>query len=65
MDPRAYDGAVYSIALDDGRKVQVGGQCASPAMSACRYIPAGLVRLTQDLQKLATAMLADPVCKGL
>lgn len=64
-DPRPVDGTVYSIALDDGRKVLVGGQCASPAMSSCRYIPAGLVRLTQDLQKLATAMLADPVCKGL
>jgi len=64
-DSRPADGTVYSIALDDGRKVLVGGQCASPAMSSCRTIPAGLVRLTQDLQKLATAMLADPVCKGL
>jgi hypothetical protein len=64
-DSRPVDGTVYSIALDDGRKVLVGGQCASPAMSSCRTIPAGLVRLTQDLQKLATAMLADPVCKGL
>jgi len=64
-DSRPADGTVYSIALDDGRRVLVGGQCASPAMSSCRYIPAGLVRLTQDLQKLATAMLADPVCKGL
>ena len=63
-DPRPMDGTVYSIALDDGRKVLVGGQCASPGMNSCRYIPAGLVRLTQDLQKLATAMLADPVCKG-
>jgi hypothetical protein len=34
-------------------------------MSSCRTIPAGLVRLTQDLGKLTTAMLADPVCKGL
>jgi hypothetical protein len=64
-DPRPADGTVYSIALDDGSKVLVGEQCASPAMSSCRYIPAGLVRLTQDLQKLATAMLADPVCQGL
>ena len=30
-----------------------------------RHIPAGLVRLTEDLLKLAAAMLADPVCKGL
>ncbi len=51
--------------LDVLRYLMVGGQCASPAMSSCRYIPAGLVRLTQDLQRLATAMLADPVCKGL
>jgi hypothetical protein len=64
-DSRPVDGTVYSIALDDGRKVLVGGQCASPAMNSCRYIPAGLVRLTQDLQTLATAMLADPVCQGL
>ena len=64
-DSRPMDGTVYSIALDDGRKVLVGGQCASPTMSSCRYIPAGLVSLTQDLQKLATAMLADPVCKNL
>jgi hypothetical protein len=64
-DPRPADGTVYAIALDDGHKVLVGGQCASPAMSSCRYIPAGLVQLTQDLQKLATAMLADPVCEGL
>ena len=64
-DFRPSDGTVYSIALDDGSKVLVGGQCASPTMDSCRYIPAGLVRLTQDLQKLATAMLADPVCKGL
>jgi hypothetical protein len=64
-DSRPADGTVYSIALDDGHKVLVGGQCASPVMSSCRYIPAGLVRLTQDLQTLATAMLADPVCKGL
>jgi hypothetical protein len=64
-DSRPVDGTVYSIALDDGRQVLVGGQCASPAMSSCRSIPAGLVRLTQDLGKLATAMLADPVCKGL
>jgi hypothetical protein len=59
------DGTVYSIALDDGRKVLVGTQCASPAMSSCRYIPAGLLQLTQDLQKLASAMLADPACKSL
>jgi hypothetical protein len=64
-DSRPADGTVYSIALDDGRKVLVGGQCASPVMSSCRYIPAGLVRLTQDLQRLATAMSAAPVCKGL
>jgi hypothetical protein len=64
-DSRPVDGTVYSIALDDGHTVLVGGQCAPPAMSSCRTIPAGLVRLTQDLQKLATAMLADPVCKGL
>ena len=64
-DARPVDGTVYSIALDDGRKVLVGGQCASPAMSSCRYIPAGLVSLTQDLKNLATAMLADPACKGL
>jgi hypothetical protein len=64
-DRRPVDGSVYSIALDDGRRVLVGGQCASPDMNSCRYIPAGLVRLTQDLQSMATAMLADPVCKGL
>jgi hypothetical protein len=65
MDPRASDGTVYSIALDDGHKVLVGDQCASAVMSSCRYISAGLVRLTQDLQKLAKTMLADPVCKQL
>jgi hypothetical protein len=64
-DPRPVDGAVYSIALDDGRQVQVGGQCASPTMSSCRYIPTGLLQLTQDLQSLAATMLADPVCKGV
>ena len=64
-DPRPVDGTVYAIALDDGHKVLVGGQCASPNMSSCLNIPAGLLRLTQDLQKLATAMIADPVCKGL
>jgi hypothetical protein len=64
-DPRPVDGTVYSIAIDDGHQVLVGGQCASPTMNSCRNIPAGLVRLTQDLQKLATAMLADPACKGL
>jgi hypothetical protein len=64
-DSRPSDGTVYSIALDDGRKVLVGGQCASPAMSSCRTIPAGLLRLTQDLQELAAGMFADPVCKGL
>jgi hypothetical protein len=64
-DPRLADGTVYSIALDDGRKVLVGGQCASPAMSSCRYIPAGLLQLTQDLQSLAAAMIADPVCTGV
>lgn len=64
-DSRPADGTVYSIALDDGRTVLVGGQCASPTMSSCRYIPAGLVKLTQDLQKLAAKMLADPACKGL
>ena len=53
------------VQAEDGRAVLVGGQCASPDMNSCRYVPAGLVRLTQDLQKLATAMLADPVCKGL
>ena len=63
-DPRPVDGAVYSIALDDGRKVLVGGPCASPLMSSCRYIPTGLVQLTQDLQKLASSMAADPVCKA-
>jgi len=63
-DPRPVDGAVYSIALDDGRKVLVGGQCASPAMSSCRYIPTGLMQLSQDLQKLASSMAADPVCKA-
>jgi Pacifastin inhibitor (LCMII) len=65
MDTRPTDGAIYSIALDDGRKVFVGGQCASPAMSSCRYVPAGLVQLTQDLQKLASAMISDPACKAV
>jgi hypothetical protein len=64
-DPRPIDGTVYSIALDNGPRVLVGGQCESPTMNSCRYIPEGLVRLTQDLQKLATAMVADPVCKDL
>jgi hypothetical protein len=64
VDQRPVDGTVYSIALDDGHKVLVGGQCASPVMSSCRYIPAGLVQLVQDLQKLASAMMADPVCKS-
>jgi hypothetical protein len=64
-DQRPVDGTVYAIALDDGRKLLVGGQCASPAMSSCRTIPAGLVRLRSDLDSLATAMAADPVCKGL
>jgi hypothetical protein len=64
-DPRPVDGSVYSIALDDGHKVLVGGQCASPTMNSCRYIPAGLLQLTQDLQTLAATMLADPACKGV
>lgn len=64
-DSRPVDGTVYSIALDDGRKVWVGEQCASPVMSSCRYIPTGLVQLVQDLQKLASAMLADAACKAL
>jgi hypothetical protein len=64
-DQRPVDGTVYAIALDDGRKLFVGGQCASPVMSSCRSIPAGLLRLTSDLQSLAAAMAADPVCKGL
>jgi hypothetical protein len=64
-DERPVDGAVYSIALDDGHKVLVGTQCASPAMSSCRYIPGGLVRLTEDLRKLAATMLADPACQAL
>lgn len=64
-DPRPVDGTVYSIALDDGHKVLVGQQCASPAMSSCRYIPAGVVQLVQDLQKLASAMLADAACKSI
>ena len=64
-DLRPVDGPIYSIALDTGHKVLVGSQCASPAMNSCRYIPAGLARLTQDLQKLATSMMADPACKGL
>jgi hypothetical protein len=64
-DQRPVDGTVYAIALDDGRKLLLGVQCASPAMSSCRTIPAGLVRLRSDLDRLATAMAADPVCKGL
>jgi hypothetical protein len=64
-DPRPADGTVYSIALDDGRTLLVGGQCASPAMSSCRTIPAGLVRLTEDLMTLAAAMAAVPACGGL
>jgi hypothetical protein len=65
QDERPVDGPAYSIELDDGHKVLVGPQCASPVMSSCRYIPAGLVRLTQDLQRLAAAILADPACQGL
>ncbi len=64
-DARPVDGTVYSIALDDGRKVLVGTQCASPVMSSCRSIPEGLVRLTEDLRTLSRAMLADPACVGL
>jgi hypothetical protein len=64
-DLRPVDGTIYSIALDDGHTILVGGQCASPAMSSCRYIPTGLLRLTQDLQKLAATMVSDSVCKGL
>jgi len=64
-DSRPWDGTVYSIALDDGRTLLVGSQCASPATSSCRTIPAGLVRLTEDLMSLAAAMAADPACKSL
>jgi len=65
VDQRPADGAVYSVAFDDGHEVLVGSQCAAPMMDACRDIPAGLLRLTDDLKKLATAGLADPACKGL
>jgi len=65
VDQRPVDGSVYSIALDDGRKVLVGPQCGSPVMNSCRTVPPGLVQLTSDLLSLASAMLADPICKGL
>jgi hypothetical protein len=63
-DSRPVDGTVYSIALDDGRTLLVGGQC-TPSTSSCRAIPAGVVKLAEDLRSLATAMAADPACKGL
>jgi hypothetical protein len=64
-DPRPADGTVYAIARDDGRKLLVGEQCASPVMSSCRTIPAGLLRLTNDLKRLAAEMAADPACSSL
>ena len=65
VDQRPVDGSIWSIALASGGTIMVGAPCASPTMNSCWPIPAGVQRLTSDLQSLAAAMVAQSPCWGL
>lgn len=65
IDPRPYDGTVYSIALGSGGTILVGQDCAASGGTSCVPIPAALKRLADDLKGLASAALATPECKDL
>jgi hypothetical protein len=65
IDPRPWDGTVYSISLGSGGTILVGQDCAASDGTSCVPISAALKRLTDDLKSLASAALATPECKGL
>jgi hypothetical protein len=65
VDSRPVDGSIWSITLASGGSILVGSPCPSPTMSSCRTTPTGVQKLADDLQSLATAMLAQNACSGL
>ena len=65
VDQRPVDGAVWSITRASGGNILVGGQCPSPVMNSCQWIPAGIQRLADDLRSLAFAAADSPACAGL
>ena len=65
VDERPVDGTIWSITLDSGGSVLVGVTCPSPTTSSCRPTPAGVQKLADDLQSLASAMSIQSACAGL
>ena len=55
----------WSIAADGGGRVFVGLPCPSEDADTCQPIPPSLQRLKDDLQAIATAGAAQPVCVEL
>jgi hypothetical protein len=64
-DTRPVDGPVWSIALANGGSILVGSPCASSGTASCVAIPAGIQRLTDDLESLVSAALQTTECKDL
>jgi hypothetical protein len=64
VDERPVDGTIWSITLDSGGSVLVGAPCPSPTTSSCRPT-AGVQKLADDLQSLASAMSIQSACAGL
>jgi len=65
VDMRPVDGPAYSVARSDGHSILVGAPCPASDAGSCLAIPAGVQRLVDDLQSLASAARAAPACQGL
>ena len=65
VDERPVDGTVYSITVGNVGTILVGYPCRTGGSSTCVEIPAGVQRLTDDLQRLAADALATAECKNL
>lgn len=57
-DPRAYDGAVFYVAVD-GRRVEVGPDCTDPS---CLGVPAGVHALQTLLEAVTVQQKLLPGC---
>jgi hypothetical protein len=64
IDPRPYDGSIFSFQRGDGRGFLAGEACTGSAIS-CVAIPAGVARLVATLRALDEQQLKDASCATL
>jgi hypothetical protein len=60
-DPRPIDGTVFFVRRGDGRTLYIGNDCGA-GQTGCVAVPRGLRFLADQLNALASQMLAKPEC---